>query len=123
MTSTSAPLGRKDALHPAAEWALEAGFNPEQVDCTTAVVLKILDKKCKMSPGEMAAVMSIYDVVMRIPAPLFDSAVHDAIRAARQEPTPAALETIHAFRVHAEAVIPKPVMKTYKAFLRNGLFG
>jgi len=25
--------------------------------------------------------------------------------------------------VHAEAAIPKPVMKRYKAFLRDGLFG
>lgn len=112
-----------DILHPAAQWALEAGFNPEQVDCTTAVVLKILDKKCKMSPGEMAAVMAIYDVVSQLPAPRFDSAVHDAIIAAREQSTPAILETIHQFRVHAEAVIPKPVMKSYKAFLRNGLFG
>lgn len=120
---TSAPQARKDALHPAAEWAVEAGFNPEQVDCTTTVVLKILDKKCKMSPGEMAAVMAIYDVVRPLPAPLFDNAVHDAITAARQDPTPAVLDAIHAFRVQAEALIPKPVMKTYKAFLRDGLFG
>lgn len=123
MTSTSAPQVRNGVLHPAAEWAREAGFNPEQVDCTTAVVLKILDNKCKMSPGEMAAVMAIYDAIRPLPAPLFDSAVHDAINAARQHPMPAVLETIHQFRVLAEAVIPKPVMKTYKAFLRDGLFG
>ena len=114
---------RNDAEHPAAEWALEAGFNPGQVDCTTAVVLKILDNKCKMSPGEMAAVMAIYDAVRQISSPLFGHAVHDAISAARQQPTPAALEAIHQLRVHAEAVISKPVMKTYKAFLREGLFG
>lgn len=123
MTPGTAPQARKDGPHPAAEWALETGFDPGQVDCTTAVVLKILDKKCKMSPGEMAAVMAIYDAVRQLPAPLFDSAIHDAIRAARQQPTPAVLESIHQFRVHAEAVIPKPVMKSYKAFLRDGLFG
>lgn len=123
MTPSPVPQARNDVVHPAAEWALDAGFNPEQVDCTTAVVLKILDKKCKMSLGEMAAVMAIYDAVRQLPAPLFDSAVHDAIGAARQQTTPAVLETIHQFRVHAEAVIPKPVMKSYKAFLRDGLFG
>ena len=32
-------------LHPAAHWAVQAGFTPEQVDCTTAVLLKILDNK------------------------------------------------------------------------------
>jgi len=33
------------------------------VDCTTAVVLKILDNKCKMHDGEKAAVMHVYDFV------------------------------------------------------------
>lgn len=111
------------ALHPAAHWATQAGFSAEQVDCTTAVVLKILDGKCKMLPGEKLAVMAIYDVVRHLAAPLFESAVHDAIRAARQAPGNATPGAIHALRVHAEAAIPKPVMKRYKAFLREGLFG
>jgi len=111
------------ALHPAAHWAIQACLTAEQVDCTTAVVLKILDDKCKMLPGEKLAVMAIYDVVRHLAAPLFDRTVHDAIRAARQEPGTATLDAIHALRVHAEAAIPKPVMKRYKAFLREGLFG
>ncbi len=110
-------------LHPAAHWAIQAGFTPEQVDCTTAVLLKILDNKCKMLPGEKLAVMAIYDVVRHLAAPLFDTAVHDAIRAARQQPDTVTLAAIHPLRVHAEATIPKPVMKRYKAFLREGLFG
>ena len=110
-------------IHPAAQWAVLAGFTPEQVDCTTAVVLKILDNKCKMLPGEKLAVMAVYDAVRHLGAPLFDRAVHDAIRAARQEPGTLTLEAIHPLRVHAEAAIPKPVMKRYKAFLREGLFG
>lgn len=121
--TTAAPRAGNVVPHPAAQWAVEVGLNPEQVDCTTAVVLKILDNKCKMLPGEKAAVMAIYDVVMHLPAPLFDRAVHDAISAARLQPTPAVLDTIRQLRVHAEAVIPKPVMKSYKAFLRDGLFG
>ena len=111
------------SLHPAACWAIQAGFTPEQVDCTTAVVLKILDNKCKMLPGEKLAVMAIYDVVRHLAAPLFDGAVHAAINAARLQPDSAALEAIHPLRVYAEAAIPKPVMKHYKAFLRDGLFG
>jgi hypothetical protein len=110
-------------LHPAAHWALQVGFNPEQADCTTAVVLKILDNKCKMLPGEKRAVMAIYDIVRHLVSPLFDSAVHDAIDAARLQPDPGTLDAIHPLRVHAEAAIPKPVMKQYKAFLRDGLFG
>ena len=86
-------------------------------------MLKILDNKCKMLPGEKLAVMAVYDAVHHLPAPLFGRAVHDAICAARQEPGNATLDAIHPLRVHAEAAIPKPVMKRYKAFLREGLFG
>ncbi|MFH1818637.1 MAG: hypothetical protein ABIK08_12530 [Pseudomonadota bacterium] len=116
--TTAAPT-----LHPAAHWSIQSAFTPEQVDCTTAVVLKILDNKCKMLPGEKLAVMAIYDTVRHLAAPLFDRAVHDAIRAARQEPGTLTLAAIHPLRVHAEAAIPKLVMKRYKAFLREGLFG
>ena len=62
--------------HPAVEWALQTEFSPSQVDCTTAVALKILDNKCKMLLGEKAAVMAIYDVVKHYPAELFDDEVH-----------------------------------------------
>lgn len=109
-------------LHPAAQWAIRAAFTSEQVDCTTAVVLKILDNKCKMLPGEKLAVMAIYDAVRHLAVPLFGRAVHDAISAARLH-DPQASDAIHPLRVHAEAAIPKPVMKRYKAFLREGLFG
>ena len=117
------------AAHPAAQWAIEAGFNPEQVDCTTTVVLKILDGKCKMLPGEMAAIMAIYDVVIgdaiigETSARQFGKEVHDAIYAMRFHPDHDAQDRIHRLRVLAEAAIPKPVMKRYKAFLRDGLFG
>lgn len=109
--------------HPAAQWALEVGFDAVQVDCTTAVVLKILDNKCKMSPGEMAAIVAIYDVVHRLSPPLLGEAVHTAIHAMRTQATDDVRESIHQLRVQAEAEIPKPVMKDYKAFLRDGLFG
>ena len=123
MTQSTADIHQAAALHPAASWAIRAAFTPEQVDCTTAVVLKILDNKCKMLPGEKFAVMAIYDVVRHLAAPLFDGTVHAAINAARLQPEPTALEAIHPLRVYAEAAIPKPVMKDYKAFLRDGLFG
>ena len=114
---------RAAATHPAAQWAIESGFNPEQVECTTAVVLKILDNKCKMSPGEMAAILAIYDVVHNIPTPLLGNAVHEAIRVMRTQATDEARNTIYLLRIRAEAAIPKPTMKHFKAFLRDGLFG
>ena len=121
--SGATPEATESNLHPAAQWAIEVGFTPEQVDCTTTVVLKILDNKCKMLPGEKAAVMAIYDAVRHIPAPLFDDAAHVTIDSMRFQVTPEAADTIHQLRVQAEADIPKPVMKRYKAFLREGLFG
>lgn len=111
------------SLHPAAEWAMATAFCPVQVDCTTAVALKILDNKCKMLPGEKAAVMAVYDAVKALPGEWLEPAVHDTIARARNEANQDVIQTIHALRVEAEARIPKPVMKAYKAFLREGLFG
>ncbi len=107
--------------HPASQWAIHVCFTPVQADCTTAVVLKILDNKCKMLPGEKFAVMAIYDVVSHLSS--FDSSVHGEISKACLQPALLASDAIHQFRLHAEAVIPKAVMKQYKAFLREGLFG
>lgn len=111
------------ARHPAAQWALEVGFNAEQMDCTTAVVLKILDNKCKMLPGEKAAVLSIYDTLRQLHVQLFGKAVHEAIQAMRLSPSEEVVAAIHQFRVQAEASIPKPMMKSYKTLLRDALFG
>lgn len=116
-------LPDKAELHPAAEWALGVDFDPMEVDCTTAVVLKILDNKCKMQPGEKLAVKAVYDVVKARPARLFDQQVHAVIHQARHVPGVDVADEIHRLRLAAEARIPKPVMKTYKAKLRDGLFG
>ncbi len=109
--------------HPAAEWAAQTTFSPRQVDCTTAVVLKILDNKCKMLPGEKAAVMAVYDVVKNQPGELLDGKVHASIARARFQGDAQLMQHIHSLRIEAEARIPKPVMKAYKAVLREGLFG
>lgn len=117
------------AQHPAAEWAQHTQFDATQVDCTTTVVLKILDGKCKMLPGEKTAVMAVYDVVRDQAGALFDAHTHQTIAQARAIPGFDSLsgsplhEAIHELRVEAEAKIPKPVMKAYKAVLREGLFG
>jgi len=114
----------KEPLHPAAEWVLETEFGAVEVDCTTTVALKILDGKCKMLPGEKAAVMVIYDILKGRPGDVFGPEVHAAIARARvAQPDPEVMAAIHAMRVEAEARIPKPVMKAYKAVLRKGLFG
>lgn len=114
---------KKFGLHPAAEWAMEATFDAMDVDCTTTVVLKILDGKCKMLPGEKLAVMAVYDVVKQRHANLFSDDTHEVISAARQQPDSEVMEAIHELRLFAEANIAKPIMKAYKAKLRFGIFG
>jgi hypothetical protein len=107
--------------HPATLWAAQAKFTPVQVDCTTAVVLKILDQKCKMTAIEQAALLAIYDVVRASPEELFDASVHRIIEAARLAPDATVRHSVHLLRVHAEKSIPKTVMKEFKAFLRAGI--
>ena len=110
-------------LHPAAEWAMARVFTTTEVDCTTTVVLKILDGKCKMLPGEKAAILKIYDVVREEPGEIFSKADHITIDQARTETGINVMAHVHELRVYAESKIPKPIMKKYKAMLREGLFG
>lgn len=116
-------------MHPAAEWASTQNFDSMEVDCTTTVVLKILDGKCKMLPGEKAAIFEIYDVVRNNTGEIFNDMTHQEIAEARinfEKETGSndqVLQRIHELRVYAESKIPKPTMKTYKAMLRDGLFG
>lgn len=111
--------------HPAVEWALNTNFTTVEVDCTTTVALKILDGKCKMLPGEKDAVLAIYDVVKKLPGELFSQHDHNVIRLARSTDTASkdVMKKIHSLRLYAETHIFKPVMKAYKAKLRDGLFG
>lgn len=112
-----------DQLHPAAAWARDQVFTTTEIDCTTTVVLKILDGKCKMLPGEKAAIMEIYDVVNAGEGELFSPNDLQVIYMARNIPAQVIMQRIHELRVYAESKIPKPVMKQYKARLRDGLFG
>ena len=105
-------------------WAEQATLSPAQRDCVTAVVLKILDRKCKMPAGQQEAMLAIYEMLGDPPCGLFEKAVHDCIAEALQQPflpTPAA-EQLHQFRLQAEEKIPKPIMKAFKRKLREELF-
>ena len=112
-----------DKPHPAAVWASTAPLDPLQIDCVTAVMLKILDHKCKMSPEEQVALIAIYHEVKDRPNLLFDACIHDDIDSAMQLRADDSAERIHQLRLHAEATIPKPVMKHFKQYLRESLYG
>ena len=112
-----------DAPHPAAVWAETASLNASQVDCVTAVMLKILDNQCKMGLEEQLALMAVYSVVSKRESLLFDDTVHLLIAHALQRSDPSLADRIHELHLYAEHVIPKPVMKYFKQYLRESLFG
>ncbi|MBI1284269.1 MAG: hypothetical protein GC183_08025 [Thiobacillus sp.] len=108
-------------LHPAAQWAQATDLEPAHLDCVTAIMLKILDGKCKMGRSEKAALTAVYDVVRERPGQGLGGDVHALIAQARQGTNPALADALHAWRVRAEALIPKPVMKGFKQTLRTSL--
>ncbi len=107
--------------HPATRWARETVFEPAHLDCVTAIMLKILDAKCKMGEPEKAALAAVYDVVKAHPGQSLGDEVHALIGAARLGTDTNLSEHIHAWRERAEAHIPKPVMKGFKQILRASL--
>ncbi|OYY94910.1 MAG: hypothetical protein B7Y41_04960 [Hydrogenophilales bacterium 28-61-23] len=110
-----------DAAHPAANWARRTVFEPIHLDCVTAIMLKILDAKCKMGAPEKTALTAVYDVIKDRPGQSLDDAVHGLIASARLGADADLAERIHAWRERAEAHIPKPVMKGFKQILRASL--
>lgn len=114
------------APHPAAEWAQRTVFEPIHLDCVTAIMLKILDAKCKMGVPEKTALTAVYDVIKQRPGQGLGDEVHVLIAAARQDKSTEVAksvlsESIHVWRERAEAFIPKPVMKDFKQLLRASL--
>lgn len=105
--------------HPAAAWARQAALTPTDIDCTTTVMLKILDGKCKMNPQEKEIIAIIYDVVKDRPGHILDDTDHRLIALARQGMDDALVERIYEQRLIAETMISRPVMKAYKAMLRT----
>jgi hypothetical protein len=112
-----------ESNHPAALWAETAPLDPLQIDCVTAVMLKILDNKCKMMPEEQMAMMAVYTVVRERRGLLFDPSIHQKIDEALQADTLVSSQQIHELRLYAEKTIPKPVMKHFKGYLRDALYG
>lgn len=106
-----------------AAWAEAHPLGPGEVDCATAVMLKILDGKCKMSPLEKLVMEQLYDAVKDRPGRLLGSDIHGLVAQARIAATEDLKEFIYEKRVLAETAISRPVMKAFKAMIRqHGLF-
>lgn len=100
-------------------WAQQHLHDPVHIDCTTAVMLKILDGKCKMDSREKAAIAVMYDVVKNRPGKLLDNSHHQLIEQARRQMDEELVMQIYEQRLYAETMISRPVMKAYKAMLRE----
>jgi len=107
--------------HPASQWAQTAQLSVSDLDCITTVMLKILDGKCQMNEDQRHAYISIYNVTKVRPGSLLGDEVHQAIDTARQLNRQDIRDHIHQLRLEAEAAIPKPVMKSFKAMVREAL--
>ena len=106
-------------IQAAALWAHERAFDPVHIDCATSLMLKILDGKCKMNQDEKDVMAVIYDVVRHKPGKLLDSDIHELIALARNESSDQIIEEVYEQRLYAEQMISRPVMKAYKAMLRQ----
>lgn len=105
------------------KWAKTHPFEPIHVDCTTTVMLKILDGKCKMNPAEKRVMAILYDAVKGQTGKLFGDEFHTLISTVRQQRTNEMKNYIYERRVLAETMLSRPVMKGYKAMIREqGLF-
>ncbi|MES9867807.1 MAG: hypothetical protein ABW157_20975 [Candidatus Thiodiazotropha sp. LLP2] len=112
-----------EAPHPAALWAETAPLDPLQIDCVTAVMLKILDNKCKMGAEEQMAMIAIYTVIKERRGLFFEPSIHQEIDSALQADSQISIDQIHDLRLYAEKTIPKPIMKHFKSYLRDSLYG
>jgi hypothetical protein len=105
------------------DWVQAHALSPSDVDCATTVMLKILDGKCKMGTVEKIVMEQLYDVVKDRTGQRFGDEFHALIAEARRESSEALKNFIYEKRVLAETAISRPVMKAFKAMIRQeGLF-
>jgi len=102
-----------------ARWLAAHPLIPAHVDCATAVMLKILDGKCKMRPTEKGVMALLYDQVRDRSGALLAADSHALIAEARAKLDEAMRLRVYERRVLAETMISRPVMKGFKAMLRE----
>lgn len=101
-----------------AQWVRQHPLSPLEVDCVVAVMLKILDGKCKMPAQEKQRMTQLYDTVCHEPHARLSAEIHTLIAVARADLNEAMGQQIYEQRVLAETIISRPVMKAFKARLR-----
>ncbi|RLU04118.1 MAG: hypothetical protein D9N11_00715 [Ketobacter sp.] len=104
-------------------WVRSQSLSANDVDCATTVMLKILDGKCKMKTLEKKVMAALYDQVKQEAGELIGPDMHELIADVRGLLSEADKDRVYEKRVLAETMISRPVMKGFKARIRqNGLF-
>lgn len=110
-------------MSDAVAWAAAHPLVPAHVDCATAVMLKIIDGKCKMAESEKRTMAELYDAVKARPGVHLGADIHALIARTRGGTDEATRLHVYEKRVLAETMIARPTMKAFKAMLRaEGLF-
>lgn len=105
------------------DWLRGRVLTASDIDCVTTVMLKILDGKCKMGEVDKVVMALLYDAVKHRPGERFGDEYHHLIAAARAAGSEEMRNLVYEKRVLAETMLSRPVMKTFKAMLREqGLF-
>ena len=100
-------------------WVQAHPLSPSDVDCATTVMLKIIDGKCKMGALDKVVMAHLYDALKDRPGQRFGDEFHDLIAVARGDANEASRNFIYEKRVLAETAISRPVMKAFKAMIRQ----
>lgn len=105
------------------QWVAEHPLSPLHVDCATTVMLKILDGKCKMNAEEKVVMAELYQQVKHCPSQLLSDDIHSLIADSQYHLDDATKMIIYEQRLYAETRLSRPVMKGFKALIREqGLF-
>jgi hypothetical protein len=106
-----------------ASWVRTHVLTASDIDCITTVMLKILDGKCKMDGVEKIVMTQLYDAVQHRDGERFGGEYHRLIASARQATGEELRDHIYEKRLLAETMLSRPVMKAFKAMIREqGLF-
>ncbi|WP_027160009.1 hypothetical protein [Methylobacter luteus] len=102
-----------------ARWLQDNPLSASHVDCATTVMLKILDGKCKMKAEEKVIMTLLYDQVKTRRGEQLGDEMHQLIANARDHLDDEIKNVIYEKRVLAETMISRPVMKGFKAMIRQ----
>lgn len=99
-------------------------LKPGYVDCSTAMMLKVLDETCQMSDSEKQAIEKIYEQVKGQRGSLLGHQQHDLIILGCMARCEGRMcdemaELIHEQRVMSEEKISAPVWDAFTAMMRH----